>query len=154
VSTPSSQGLPSTVTSDLRPPVALAPAQVADLQSLLSAGGFYRGPIDGQLSGPTRSSVRAFQEAAHLPATGEVDAATVAALGLPSATTPSMTTPATTPSGTTPSGSAIAPPQAAGTFAPGGAFAPSASPTTTRPFPLTTPEPVAPFPESPVFIQP
>lgn len=72
----------SPLTQDLRPAVGLTPAQVGDLQTRLQAGGFYHGPIDGQLSGATRSSILSFQETARLPATGQIDAATAALLGV------------------------------------------------------------------------
>src|SRR5205823_3041609 len=78
---PSSMGLPGSVTNELRPTQTLNTQQVLDAQSLLAAGGFYRGPADGLLNGPTRAAVRAFQISARLPATGELDAQTLAVLG-------------------------------------------------------------------------
>ena len=49
---------------DVRPPVSLTPSQVADLQTRLTAAGFYHGQIDGVLDGPTLRGIRAFQQAA------------------------------------------------------------------------------------------
>jgi peptidoglycan hydrolase-like protein with peptidoglycan-binding domain len=83
-------GLPSgtpgqPLARDLRPPVSLTPSQVADLQTRLAASGFYRGPIDGLLDGPTLSAVRSFQQAARLPVTGLPDAETINTIGVSSA---------------------------------------------------------------------
>jgi Putative peptidoglycan binding domain len=76
---------PSPQAQDLRTPVGLTPSQVADLQARLMAAGFYHGPIDGALNGPTRSGIRQFQEAARIPVTGVPDGATTGALGVSSA---------------------------------------------------------------------
>jgi hypothetical protein len=86
---PLSSGLPSgtppqPLPQELRTPISLTPSQVADLQTRLVADGFYHGPIDGVLNGSTRSGIRAFQEAARLPATGEPDAVTTSAIGVSS----------------------------------------------------------------------
>ena len=96
----SGSGLPSTIppspqSQDLRPQISLTPAQVADVQSLLAAQGVYRGPVDGQMSGSLRSGILQFQLAARIPATGQLDAATAAALGVqsPSAATATFGTP-------------------------------------------------------------
>ena len=81
---PANPGLPSTPQSggELRPGLNLGPGQVTQVQQLLQQGGFYRGPLDGQISGATRASVRAFQQARNLPATGELDGPTATALGM------------------------------------------------------------------------
>jgi hypothetical protein len=75
---------PSPLAQDLRTPAALTPSQVAEMQSLLMAQGFYHGPISGMLDGSTRSAIRAYQEAARIPATGQPDAATANTLGVQS----------------------------------------------------------------------
>lgn len=75
---PSSTGLGSQINSELRPAGSLSLGQVASVQSALAAGGLYRGPIDGVLSGGTRAAVRLFQQSERLPATGELDAETLA----------------------------------------------------------------------------
>jgi peptidoglycan hydrolase-like protein with peptidoglycan-binding domain len=68
---------------DLRPVANLqGPVSVSQVQTALAQSGFYRGPIDGQLAAPTLAAVRAFQSANGLPATGLLDAQTVAALGV------------------------------------------------------------------------
>jgi hypothetical protein len=76
---------PNPQAQDLRIPVGLTPSQVADMQARLTASGFYHGPIDGVLNGPTRSGISQFQQAARLPVTGVPDAATTGALGVSSA---------------------------------------------------------------------
>jgi hypothetical protein len=78
---PTDQGFNSVITAEQRQPTTLAPTQVVDLQSSLAAAGFYRGPIDGVLSGTVRGSLKAFQASVQLPATGQVDAETLAVLG-------------------------------------------------------------------------
>ncbi len=78
---------PSPLTQDLRTPVSLTPSQVADMQSRLLAAGFYHGPVDGAMTGSTRSAIRAYQQAARLPVTGQPDAATAASIGVSSAAT-------------------------------------------------------------------
>ncbi len=50
------------------------------LQAALDRAGFSPGVIDGQIGPKTRMAIRAFQKQAGLPATGEADVATMAAL--------------------------------------------------------------------------
>lgn len=77
---PSQQGFGARVENELRPSPGLDAAQVADVQATLAAGGLYRGPIDGTLSGATRAAIRQFQELDRLPPTGSLDAETLARL--------------------------------------------------------------------------
>ena len=97
------------MTNELRPAVNLSPTQVTQVQTLLQQGGFYRGPLDGQLSGPTRASVRAFQQARNLPATGQVDAVTSAALGLNNSVAARTTGPGASRTATDTSASPLSP---------------------------------------------
>jgi hypothetical protein len=75
---------PSPLAQDLRTPAALTPSQVAEMQSLLAAQGFYHGPITGVMDGATHSAIRNYQEAARIPATGQPEAATANTLGVSS----------------------------------------------------------------------
>jgi peptidoglycan hydrolase-like protein with peptidoglycan-binding domain len=74
-------------------------ANVAALQGILAAAGFYTGPIDGIWSPAVEDAIRTVQTEAGLPATGQLDPATMAYLvGLiqgniePTTTTASTTT--------------------------------------------------------------
>lgn len=77
---PSSQGLPAQVENELRPSPSLSAGQVTEVQAALAAGGLYRGPIDGNMSGSLRASIRDFQQIVGLPQTGNLDAETLARL--------------------------------------------------------------------------
>lgn len=77
---PSSQGLGAQVETELRPAPSLNAAQVADVQAALAAGGLYRGPIDGIMSGATRAAILQFQTISRIPATGELDGETMSRL--------------------------------------------------------------------------
>jgi peptidoglycan hydrolase-like protein with peptidoglycan-binding domain len=76
-------------------------ASVAALQTILKAGGFYTGPIDGVWSPSVEGAVKAFQKEAELPETGTVDVATLAAMltRIEAVTSPSTTVEATTTTG-------------------------------------------------------
>jgi peptidoglycan hydrolase-like protein with peptidoglycan-binding domain len=71
----------------------LAIAHTAAVQSLLAAAGYWTGPLDGQWTDALTASLQAFQTDLGVPATGEVDAATLAAARQALA---ELTTPATT----------------------------------------------------------
>jgi hypothetical protein len=77
---PSQQGLGAQVTNELRPSPSLNAAQVANVQAALAAGGLYRGPIDGNMTGAVRASIRLYQQIQGLPQTGDLDAETAARL--------------------------------------------------------------------------
>jgi peptidoglycan hydrolase-like protein with peptidoglycan-binding domain len=99
---PSAQGLGSQVDSQLRPSAALSTAQAMGVQAALSQAGLYRGPIDGVLSASTRAAIRAFQSAARLPPTGQLDPDTLNALtGQPSNAASTTTNLPTISNGTT-----------------------------------------------------
>lgn len=85
-SLPSTQGLAATTTNELRPSPSLNATQVASVQATLAAGGLYRGPIDGNMTGSLRAAVRDFQQISDLPQTGELDAQTMAILSRSNAT--------------------------------------------------------------------
>ena len=53
-----------------------------DVQRRLSELGYYRGPIDGVWGGETRTAVERFQANQRLAVTGDLNEATVAAMGL------------------------------------------------------------------------
>ena len=60
--------------------MALAPAQLRQLQRNLIAGGYLEGPVDGKLTKHTRRALAEFQREYHLQATGALDRGTVVAL--------------------------------------------------------------------------
>ncbi len=65
------------------PPMeALSPAAVRNVQRRLRMLGFYRGPIDGVWGPGTQAGLERFQQGRGLQATGQINPATVAALGL------------------------------------------------------------------------
>jgi peptidoglycan hydrolase-like protein with peptidoglycan-binding domain len=53
---------------------------IAALQGVLTAGGFYTGPIDGNWTPEVESAVKAYQTANSLPPTGSIDVATLTVL--------------------------------------------------------------------------
>ena len=83
-------------------------SMVEAVQEALTERGFEPGKIDGAMGSRTRNALREFQRSVGLPSTGEIDAATIAALGLDrpdSGETPSAATSPPTPaagSGTAP----------------------------------------------------
>jgi peptidoglycan hydrolase-like protein with peptidoglycan-binding domain len=98
-------GLPVTGLPDRATAAALAEelenqelAQVAALQSMLAAAGFYTGPVDGIWSTEVSDAVAAFQAEQDLDPTGEIDPETLQALVIVigEITTPSSTTAAPT----------------------------------------------------------
>lgn len=70
-------GTPAAMSTD-----PLSPAAVRNIQSRLRAMNFYRGPIDGAWGAGTQSAIERFQQGRGLQATGQVNPATAAALGL------------------------------------------------------------------------
>ena len=58
------------------------PNQVIKMQQTLQDKGHYRGKVDGVFGLRTRASIRAYQKAENLPATGEVDTQTAGKLGV------------------------------------------------------------------------
>ena len=69
------------------PTATISPATVRAAQILLTAQGFPL-QMDGVLGDKTRRALKEFQRRRQLPRTGELDAATLAALGLPVPATP------------------------------------------------------------------
>jgi peptidoglycan hydrolase-like protein with peptidoglycan-binding domain len=114
-------GLPVTGLPDRATAAALAEelenqelAQVAALQSMLAAAGFYTGPIDGIWSTAVSDAVAAFQADQELDPTGEIDPETLQALVIVigEITTPTTTAaPATTTAPTTAAPSTTAVPE-------------------------------------------
>ena len=105
--TPNTVGLDSQALAITRPGQAFGPDTVSRVQTVLSQQGFYRGPIDGQISGTTRAAIRAFQSSAGLPPTGDLDAQTASVLGALSngiATTSTPVTPVMNPNAATTAG--------------------------------------------------
>jgi peptidoglycan hydrolase-like protein with peptidoglycan-binding domain len=60
----------------------LSPNAVRNIQRRLRALGFYRGGVDGAWGAGTQSAIERFQQGRGLQATGQVNPATAAALGL------------------------------------------------------------------------
>lgn len=75
-------GAPAPQASVAPPPSAtpVAAMTIADAQERLNALGFPAGPADGSMGSHTRQALKHFQQSRGLPQTGELDAATVAAL--------------------------------------------------------------------------
>ena len=62
---------------------AHANAFLTEAQKALAQKGFYKGPIDGEVSPAFRTAVWNFQKSKGLPATGQLDRATAVALEAP-----------------------------------------------------------------------
>jgi peptidoglycan hydrolase-like protein with peptidoglycan-binding domain len=71
---------PAAVTPRYEQPVSTGATY--DVQRRLSELGYYRGPIDGIWGGETRTAVERFQANRRLVVTGDLNEATVAAMGL------------------------------------------------------------------------
>jgi hypothetical protein len=162
---PSETGLGSQVENQLRPAASLSAGQVETVQATLAAGGLYRGPIDGVFSGATRASVREFQAIERLPATGELDAETIARLTVGrSITTPVNAGNATLGDGVGSNGttSTAGNPSTVDPFTGGFSLSSAAAaattsgtrPTAAQPFPLTAPLSGSPTPPAGTLIQP
>jgi uncharacterized surface protein with fasciclin (FAS1) repeats len=91
-------------------------AQVGALQGILISTGYYTGPVDGQWSRQVEDALKALQTDLGVPATGEVDAATLRAFeqalaeaGQPPVTAPTQPGAATTLPPETPTTAPVAP---------------------------------------------
>jgi uncharacterized surface protein with fasciclin (FAS1) repeats len=91
-------------------------AQVGALQGILISTGYYTGPVDGQWSRQVEDALKALQTDLGVPATGEVDAATLRAFeqalteaGQPPVTAPTQPGAATTVPPETPTTAPVAP---------------------------------------------
>ena len=118
---------------------------VEAVQEALTERGFEPGKIDGAMGSRTRNALREFQRSIGLPSTGEIDAATIVALGLDrpdsGKTPPAATSPPTPAAG---SGTA---PEAAPSGTEPAQDAPRAEPVRTEPpRPAPAPKPVLRFP--------
>ena len=72
-----------TLLSGWGPPVDAAyDPMVEAVQEALTERGFEPGKIDGAMGSRTRNALREFQRSVGLPSTGEIDVATISALGL------------------------------------------------------------------------
>jgi murein L,D-transpeptidase YcbB/YkuD len=60
------------------------PSLVRSVQHALNERGYNAGAVDGRWGPATQDAVRRFQQVSGLPATGELERSTLAALGLPS----------------------------------------------------------------------
>lgn len=111
---------------------------VEAVQEALTERGFEPGKIDGAMGSRTRNALKEFQRSVGLPPTGEIEAATIAALGLEppdSGETPPAGEPSPAPAG----GSGTAPEIDPSDTGPSGAV-PQAEPTPTEP-PRAAPAP-------------
>lgn len=63
-------------------PEPLSPAAVRNVQQRLRAMGFYRGPVDGMWGAGTQGAIERFQQGRGLQPTGQINPATVQAMGL------------------------------------------------------------------------
>ena len=64
-------------------PAAAEPMTVTAAQETLTSLGYDTGPVDGRLGPQSENALRLFQAARNLPVTGQLDTATMAALGVP-----------------------------------------------------------------------
>ena len=76
---------------------ALTVASTAAVQQVLKLAGYWQGPVDGEWTTDLTEALRAFQTELGVKPTGEVDAATVAALEKAIADASRTATPASTP---------------------------------------------------------
>ena len=98
-------GFPVSVSGPARRVVSLVPslteaiAHTAALQSVLTLAGYWTGPIDGEWSDALTAALQQLQTDLGVPATGEVDAATLDALrtAIDEGRTPSEDTTTTEP---------------------------------------------------------
>ena len=65
-------------------PSQVSPGMVKQVQADLQQQGIYKGNVDGMWGPETQSAVANFQQAHGMPATGELNSPTLAALNLPS----------------------------------------------------------------------
>ena len=92
---------------------AAAMTETAAVQAVLTAAGFWSGPIDGQWTDELTEALMAFQTALGVPPTGAVDVATLAAFEQALAERDAIVQGAatsTTPPATTPPRATVAPP--------------------------------------------
>ncbi len=61
-------------------PTETGDALVRDIQQALASGGLYDGPIDGLVGPQTEAAIRAFEQSAGLPTTGEASAGLLASI--------------------------------------------------------------------------
>lgn len=80
-SQPSAEEKNPTIQSSQPQSATASSEQVRDAQQQLSQRGHDPGPVDGVMGEKTRAAVKDFQQAQGMPATGQLDRQTVAALG-------------------------------------------------------------------------
>jgi len=154
-STPSTTGPNRQTQSFSRGAEVNDPTQVAATQQDLAGLGLYQGPIDGLLDASTRAAVRQFQLTQRLPATGQLDANTAAAVSASilsnPATNPAAAAPAMTGGATAaPAATATVPALSTGArIGPPTTLPPTRAPTVEQ-FPLS----IGSLNPEPVFIQP
>lgn len=73
---------PAAASSSVVVPDILSPAAVRNVQQRLRSLGFYRGPIDGLWGPGTQAAIERFQQGRGLQSSGQVNPATLQALGL------------------------------------------------------------------------
>jgi N-acetylmuramoyl-L-alanine amidase len=73
----------ASLTAPVPPAETLRPASVRTIQERLRSLGFYTGGVDGVWGQSTQSAVQQFQQNRGLQPNGQLNAATVAAIGLP-----------------------------------------------------------------------
>lgn len=71
-----------TVTTRTMAPDAYDATTIRSVQQALNDRGYNAGPVDGRWGVATQEAVRRFQQVAGLPATGELEPSTLAALGI------------------------------------------------------------------------
>ncbi len=75
-------GTTRTATTRTMAPSAYDASTIRSVQQALNDKGYNAGPVDGRWGIATQDAVRRFQQVAGLPATGELEPSTLAALGV------------------------------------------------------------------------
>ncbi|HWE26756.1 MAG TPA: peptidoglycan-binding domain-containing protein, partial [Polyangia bacterium] len=145
-------GFSPQLNNQIRPSAAGNSEQLSSVQASLAAGGLYTGPIDGINSAALRASISEYQQLQSLPATGNLDAETVARLERAPSTGVASNGAAST-SGTPSTASGFS--SSMGLLPAGVPSAGSGTPViTSEPFPLSVHVNMSPFPPAGTTMQP
>jgi hypothetical protein len=145
-------GFSPQLNNQIRPSAAGNSEQLSSVQASLAAGGLYTGPIDGINSAALRASISEYQQLQSLPATGNLDAETVARLERAPSTGVASNGAAST-SGTPSTASGFS--SSVGLLPAGVPSAGSGTPViTSEPFPLSVHVNMSPFPPAGTTMQP
>jgi hypothetical protein len=145
-------GFSPQLNNQIRPSAAGNTATLTSVQASLAAGGLYTGPIDGSNSAALRASISEYQQLQNLPATGNLDAETLARIDR-TPSTGSGSNGAASTAGTATSASGFS--SSLGLLPAGTPSAGSGSPViTSQPFPLSVNVNMSPYPPAGTTMQP